>query len=172
MWPRAPKRTSAVYVKYCRLGLLPEPLVPPEDEPEPVPVPEVVPAPATALPVELPVEPLPPATELSPPLVVLVCAGSLSAEKGFFSLKTLRCELSTELASSATVGSLLAFDAWLAPVGAGGADVGCSSSAGTASVAAKSATATGQRRLARRSCQRSRKKVVMAWWRLRSGART
>ena len=43
------------------------------------------------------------------PVVVRDVVLSASALNGFFSLKMFRCELSTELASSATVGSLRAF---------------------------------------------------------------
>jgi hypothetical protein len=67
---------------------------------------DVVPAADEApLTIELPVvvEALEP---LAVPVVAVTTGGSLRLLNGFLALKTLRCELATELASSETVGSL------------------------------------------------------------------
>src|SRR3954447_6727122 len=116
----------------------PEPVSPPgapEPEPESPPLPAASPTVSPTVP-----SPAPGAS--------LDGMASLPALNGFFSLKTSRCDPATELASSVTAGSWPSFDVTAAVVGGGVEDAGLSSTTGTATIAAKRATATGQRRLA------------------------
>src|SRR5207248_7898425 len=152
-------------------GPVDEPPLPPEEpEPDEVGVELLVDVPADddgVGPVPVPPFAAPDGVTAGPLGAPAVTVLSRFEANGFLWPKTSRCEVSIELASSATRGSLLAPVSGPAPVAGGGAEADFDSASGTASVATTRATATGHRRFARRSCQRSRKKEVMALrWRL------